>query len=193
MKRPQPTPKHAPPTSTPPASAHPTSSPTEKSSTPTPRSSLPARLTKYTLIGLVLTLFNFLVYTFLAQVVIGDNDLLWLATGISYLLSTFLAYFLHSRITWRERPISRHGVLMFFVWNLLTALVISPFATWIFGFFTPLYELAYRCTSALHLPLTYDFVESTGIFCLTTLVTMTLNYLCYDRLVFGSTSRPPKP
>lgn len=74
---------------------------------------------------------------------------------------------------------------MFFVWNGLSALAITPFFTWLFGFTTPIYEFAHGITTALHIPFDYNFVESTGIFCLTTAVTMILNYLFYDKLVFG--------
>ena len=74
---------------------------------------------------------------------------------------------------------------MFFIWNGITALIISPFFTWIFGHFTLLYQFAHGISSFLHLPFDYNFVESTGVFCLTTAVTMTLNFFFYDRIVFS--------
>lgn len=142
------------------------------------------RAGKYIVIGIVLTGFNFLVYTFLARIVIQNNDLLWLDTIISYLLATVLAYILHSRITWKERNPGKTGIIKFFAWNLLTALAISPFLTWLFGLITPLYEFVFNISATIHLPFDYDFIESTGIFGLTTIITMTLNYLFYDKLVF---------
>ena len=87
------------------------------------------RVGKFIIIGLVLTLFNFIVYTFIARVIFNGNDLLWLDSIISYLLATILAYFLHSKITWRERPVTKHGILMFFLWNGITAVIISPLFT----------------------------------------------------------------
>ena len=143
------------------------------------------RAGKYVIIGIILTIFNFLVYTFLARVIINNNDLLWLDSIISYLVATVLAYILHSKITWKERNPGKTGILKFFAWNLITALAISPLLTWFFGLITPLYEFIYNIFTTTHLPFDYDFVESTGIFGLTTIITMTLNYLFYDKLVCG--------
>ena len=145
------------------------------------------RAGRYLIIGIILTIFNFLIYTFLAHVVFNNNELLWIDTIISYTLATFLAYFLHSKITWKERSPGRSGIIKFFGWNFLTALVISPFFTWLFGFITPLYEFAFNISQSIHLPFNYAFIESTGIFCFTTAFTMTLNYIFYDKLVFGKT------
>ena len=150
------------------------------------------RAGKYFIIGIILTVFNFLIFTFLAQIIFNNNDLLWVDSIISYTLATFLAYFLHSKITWKERNPGKNGVVKFFAWNFLTALAISPFLTWLFGFITPIYQFAFNFSSAIHLPFEYDFIESTGIFCFTTIITMVLNYLFYDKLVFGKTS-PKKP
>lgn len=145
------------------------------------------RISKFAIIGVILALFNFAIYTFLARVVMSSNDLLWLDSMISYLLATILAYFLHSRVTWRERKVTKHGIAMFFLWNGITALLISPLFTWLFGILTPLYQLAHGIFTNIHIPFDYDFVESTGIFVLTTCVTMVLNYLFYDKLVFDDT------
>ena len=145
------------------------------------------RVGKFAVIGAILALFNFVIYTFLARVVLKTNELLWLDSIISYALATILAYILHSKITWKERHITRRGIIMFFFWNGLTAIAISPFFTWLFGFITPIYELAFNIFTNLHIPFDYNFVESTGIFCFTTAVTMVLNYLFYDKLVFGDT------
>lgn len=146
---------------------------------------LAKRTGKFIIIGTILALFNFCIYTFLARVIFNSNELLWLDSIISYTLATILAYILHSRITWRERRPTRHGVLMFFVWNLITAFAISPFFTWFFGLIKPFYEFLFNISTALNLPFDYDFIESTTIFCLTTGVTMILNFLFYDKLVFG--------
>lgn len=145
------------------------------------------RASKYTIIGILLTLLNFAIYTTLARTVFGNtNELLWLDTIISYLVATVAAYFLHSKITWRERHPGKKGIFIFFAWNIITSVAISPFLTWLFGFIKPLYEFAFTISSNLHLPFDYEFIESTGIFCFTTLITMILNYLCYDKIVFGA-------
>lgn len=144
------------------------------------------RIGKFVIIGIVLTLFNFVLYTFIARVILNNNNLLWLDSAISYALTTILAYILHSKITWLERSVTKHGILMFFIWNGITAFLISPLFTWLFGFFTPFYQLIHQLCANLNLPFDYNFVESTTIFCLVTAITMILNYLFYDKLVFGS-------
>ena len=150
------------------------------------------RAGKYIIIGIILTVFNFIIYTILARL-INNNDLLWIDTIISYTLATFLAYILHSKITWQERNPGKSGIFKFFAWNFLTALAISPFLTWLFGFLTPFYKFAHQISTNIHLPFDYDFVESTGIFCLVTIITMILNYIFYDKLVFGKDKSPEKP
>lgn len=146
------------------------------------------RAIKFLLVGVGLTICQFLIYTLIARL-INNNNLLWLDSAISYIISTFLAYFAHSRITWKERRPTKTGIVNFFLWNFLTALVISPLFTMLFGLITPLYELGFNISSAIHLPFDYNFIESTGIFVLTTTVTMILNYFFYDRLVFGDKSK----
>ena len=145
------------------------------------------RVGKFAIIGAILALFNFLIYTFLARVVFQNNDLLWVDSIISYTLATILAYFLHSKITWKERHITKLGIVMFFIWNGITAFLISPSFTWLFSLMTPVYEFAFSIFNAIHIPFDYNFVESTGVFCFTTAVTMVLNYLFYDKLVFDDT------
>ncbi|MBR6965250.1 hypothetical protein IKH83_02990 [Candidatus Saccharibacteria bacterium] len=144
-----------------------------------------ARVGRFAVIGTILALFNFTLYTTLARLVFKDNSLLWVDSIISCTTTTILAFILHSKITWKERPVSKHGIAMFFVWNGITSFLISPLLTWSFGFATFLYEFAFSIASAIHLPFDYAFVESTGVFVLTAAVTMVLNYLFYDRLVFG--------
>lgn len=162
---------------------------TSDSSAPTPApASAPktaVRASKFTVIGILLTLINFVIYTIFARTAFANRaDLLWLDSIISYLIATFVAYFLHSRITWRERRLDRITIIKFFIWNIAMAVIISPFFTWLFGLITPVYQFAFSISSALHLPFDYSFVQSTGIFGFTAVITMILNYLCYDKFVF---------
>lgn len=150
------------------------------------------RAGKFVVIGIILTLFNFIIYTILARF-INNNDYLWLDTIVSYIFATFLGYILHSKITWQERNPSKTGIIKFFLWNFLTALAISPLLTWLFKFLTPLYEFIHQFSTNLHLPLDYNFIESTTIFCLVTIITMLLNYLFYDKLVFGKEETTTQP
>ena len=140
---------------------------------------------RYLIIGITLAIFNFGFYTILANLIFKNSNLLWLSSLISTLVSTILAYILHSKITWKERQPTKTGVLNFFIWNALLAVVFSPSLTWFFGLFTPLYEFALQISEILHLPFNFDFIESTGVFILVNIVTMILNYFFYDRLVFN--------
>lgn len=145
------------------------------------------RASKYTVVGIVLTIFNFGLYTLIARL-IDNNDFLWLSTLISTAATTILAYILHSKITWKERNPGKSGIYKFFIWNALCAIIIGPFFTWVFSIITPLYEFAYNISTAIHLPFDYNFVQSTGVFILTSIITMILNYLFYDKLVFGKSN-----
>jgi putative flippase GtrA len=146
---------------------------------------------RYLIIGIILTVFNYILYTILARI-INNNNILWVSTLISTTFTIFLAYILHSRITWKERDPGKLGVYKFFIWNIIIAVAISPFLTWVFSLITPLYEFAYNISSAIHLPFDYDFVQSTGAFVLTTIITMILNFLFYDKFVFGKKKEEEK-
>lgn len=143
------------------------------------------RATRYFIVGVSLTVFNYVFYTILANLVINNNDYLWLSTLISTIFTTILAYILHSKITWKERRITKTAIYKFFIWNALLAVAIGPWLTQLFSFITPLYNLAFHISQAINLPFSYEFIQSTGAFVLTSLITMILNYLFYDRFVFG--------
>ncbi|MBQ3347985.1 GtrA family protein [Candidatus Saccharibacteria bacterium] len=145
------------------------------------------RVGKFAIVGGLLSLFNFLIYTALARVIMNTNELLWLDSIIAYVLTTILAFIMHSKITWQERSITRHGIAMFFLWNGITGIIITPILTAFFGLITPFYQFAYHISSTMSLPFDYDFIESTSIFVLTTAVTMVLNYFFYDKIVFDNT------
>lgn len=147
--------------------------------------------TRYLFVGIAITIFNFGFYSILANLIIRNNDLLWLSTFISTAVTTIVAYLAHSKITWKERHVTKHSIIRFFIWNTLLAVAIGPWLTQLFSFITPLYEFAYSITSAIHLPFSYEFVLSTGAFILTAIVTMILNFLFYDRFVFGKSKSIP--
>lgn len=143
------------------------------------------KVSRYVIIGIVLTLINFVLYTLISRLLIKNNDLLWLATLISSTISTIVAFFLHSKFTWQTENFQKIHAIKFFIWNLIEAIVINPFLTWIFAMMKWLYDFAFSVCQAISLPFDYDFVESTGAFALVTIITMILNYLFYDRFVFG--------
>ena len=142
-------------------------------------------IVRYTIIGIFLTLFNFVLYSILANLIFKNDSLLWLASLIGTLASTILAYILHSRITWKERPISKTAIYKFFIWNLALAFIFYPILTQLFSLLTPLYEFAYNILQNMHLPISYELTLSTGAFVLASTITMILNFLFYDKFVFG--------
>ena len=141
--------------------------------------------TRYLIIGTFLALFNYGLYTVLSNLIIKNNDLIWLSSFIATAVTTILAYILHSKITWKERPISKTAIYKFFIWNIMLTVAIYPLLTQLFSYLTPLYDFAYSITSAMHIPFTYEFVLTTGAFVLTTIITTLMNYFLYDRFVFG--------
>lgn len=143
--------------------------------------------TRYLIVGISLTVFNYILYTILANLVINNNDYLWLSTFISTTFTTILAYILHSKITWKERTVTKTAIYKFFIWNALLTIAIGPWLTQLFSFITPLYDLASNISQAINLPFTYEFIQSTGAFILTSLIVMILNFLFYDRFIFGKT------
>lgn len=145
---------------------------------------------RYLIIGTTLALFNYIFFTILSNLIIKNNDLLWLSSFIATAVTTVLAYILHSRITWKERPISKTAIYKFFIWNILMTVAINPILTQLFSYVTPLYEFAYNITSSLHIPFSYEFVLTTGAFVLTAIVTTIMNYFLYDRFVFGKSQKP---
>ena len=54
--------------------------------------------TRYLIVGTTLALFNYGFYAILANLIIKNNDLIWLSTFIATAATTILAYILHSRI-----------------------------------------------------------------------------------------------
>ncbi len=146
------------------------------------------RAGKYVIVGICVTIFNYILYAVFANFIIKNNDLIWLSSFISTAITTIVAYLAHSRITWKERHVTKYSILRFFIWNAMLAIAISPLLTQLFGYLTPLYDFAYHICTAIHLPFSYDFVLTTGAFALTSLVIMVLNFLFYDKFVFGKTS-----
>lgn len=140
---------------------------------------------RYFVIGVLVTSFNYALFAILSNLILRNNDFIWLSNFIATAVTTIVAYFAHSRITWKERTITKHSIIRFFIWNTMLTVAIAPGFTQLFSLFTPLYEFAYNITSAIHLPFSYEFILTTGAFVLNSIVIMILNFLFYDKFVFG--------
>ncbi len=140
------------------------------------------RIFKYIGVGVTATVIDFAVYTLLMAIFQQEAGMRLVAQTAAGVVSTISAYFMHSRITWRAHDPGKRGVAMFFIWNALTVLVTRNLLFTVLGACTGIYQFAY---TFLSWGFSYEAVESTGVYILVTLVTMTLNYLVYDRLVFS--------
>ena len=147
---------------------------------------------RYFIVGVLVTGFNYALFAILSNLIIKNNDLIWLSNFIATAVTTIVAYFAHSKITWKERTVTKHSVIRFFIWNAMLTVAIAPGLTQLFSLLTPLYEFAYNITSAIHLPFTYEFVLTTGAFILNSIVIMIINFLFYDKFVFGKSKTPKK-
>lgn len=147
---------------------------------------------RYLVVGIVITVFNYAFYSILSNLIIQNNDLLWLSTLISTTVTTIVAYILHSKITWKERPLTKTAKYKFFIWNLIGAFIVGPLLTQFFSLLIPLYEFAYHIIEALHIPFSYEFTITTGVFVLTSFVYMLLNFFLYDKFVFGKSKQTSK-
>ena len=146
------------------------------------------KVSRYFVVGIVLLIFNYSLYTIIASF-INNPDSLWLSSFIANTFTIILAFILHSRITWKAKHITIITQLKFFIWNIITAQIIGPFLTQVFRLLTPVYNFAYNISTAIHLPFTYSYIQATGAFVFTSIISMIINYLFYDRFVFGQ-SKP---
>ena len=51
---------------------------------------------RYFFVGLAITLFNYALFTVLSNIIINNNELLWLSNLISTFITTLVSYILHS-------------------------------------------------------------------------------------------------
>lgn len=138
------------------------------------------KVLKFAGVGIVATIVDYLVYQFSLNVLFKDN--LAISAVISGVVATFAAYIMHNNITWRERDPGKYGVLKFFIWNGIAVFGLRPPLTWFFSTcFEWLYGFVYFLTGWIF---SYEFVKSTGVYVLMTLVIMLLNYTVYEKLVF---------
>ena len=150
------------------------------------QSDLSARILRFFVVGVLLTLIDYIIYQVALEILFGgDNKMIWLATIISGVIATVIAYFMHKNITWKRKTVNKSHIVRFFVWNAIMALMLRPLIANFFGLFGGLYQLGTGILNWMGIGCTYDFVERNAIYVLMIAVAMTLNYLVYDRFVFG--------
>ncbi len=140
---------------------------------------------RYLIFGVLNTAINYGMYEALALLFFSEENKLWIATLISGAISVFVGYYLHSKFTWKDRKVGKKQLIKFFIWNVILNIAVRPALTALFGLLGGLYQFAFNICSSIGLPFTYKFVETTGNYVLMTGITMIINYLVYDRFVFG--------
>lgn len=141
---------------------------------------------KYFIFGLLNTGINYGIYEVLALLVFTEENQLWIATLISGAISIFVGYLLHSRFTWKDREVGKKQLGKFFIWNVVMNVAIRPLLTMFFGLFGFLYKFAFDICQGIGIGFSYEFVETTGNYVLMTAVVMIINFLVYDKFVFGT-------
>lgn len=133
-------------------------------------------------VGIINTLLDFGFYTLLSQTILKDS--IGLAGIASGTISLFIAFLTHSFITWRGTDVSHKTLLRFFMVTGFGMWVIRPLLLSLFILLSPLYVWAQDISTALGLPLSYDFIAKTGAFGFMVVIILIYNYFTYDRLVF---------
>ena len=138
------------------------------------------KVLKFAGVGIAATIVDFLTYQFSLNILFKDN--LAISAVVSGVVATFAAYIMHNNITWKERDPGKYGVVKFVIWNAIAVFGLRPPLTWLFSTcFDWLYGFIYFLTSWIF---NYEFVKSTGVYVLMTLVIMFLNFAVYEKLVF---------
>jgi putative flippase GtrA len=135
-------------------------------------------------VGVVLSAANFLIYILLTHTFLRDESAIPAASAVAYVLSAVIAYLMHKSITWKDRAPSKATTIKFFVTNLIVGFVLTPVISWIFLSLTGIYEFAFAISSFLHLPFSLDLITKIGVWGFTNAITMTINYIVYNKIVF---------
>lgn len=144
------------------------------------------KIFKFIGVGVAATLIDYAVYSLVVMVIFGGNtNFAWAGAVSSGVVATFAAFFMHSKITWKDKDPGKYGIIKFFAWNAFVVIAIRPVLTLFFGLLIGLYQFAFMIFDGVGVGFSYEFVESTGIYVLMTAVTMTLNFIFYDKIVFG--------
>lgn len=154
-----------------------------------------SRILKFAGVGFIAAVLDYAVYEVCVLTFLSGFDFKQpLAIVIAGAVSTVAAFFLHSNITWKERDPGKFGVIKFFIWNILIIEILRPQLTVLFDleFFHNFYQFVYMLVGWIPLFSSYVFVSSTTSYVLITIITMTLNFIFYEKFVFGSKKQGEK-
>ena len=143
------------------------------------------KVVRYFISGVAATLVDYGIYEILVMLIFKSTDTVGIAASIAGIIGVLVAYTLHKNITWRDRDPGQYGVIKFVAWNIAIMVGFRPLLAIALTWLTGLYELGFGVCQWIGLPFTYDFVMSTGVYVLMTAVTAVLNFIFYERVVFG--------
>ena len=138
-------------------------------------------------VGIFNTLADFLVFTLITQTILKQN--IALAGFLSGTIALLMAYVTHSKVTWRERSMSRISIIKFFAVTGFGMWAIRPILLLIFSRMVMVFDFSHKILSSFGLPLSYSFIANSISFCLMVFVVLIYNYLSYDRFVFNETKK----
>jgi len=141
-------------------------------------------------VGLLNTLLDFLFYNFLIYTFFSSTGDIWIVGVLSGTFALICAYLTHQFITWKDHAASRATIVKFFLFTGFGLWVIRPALLTLFISFNGLYQLVHDFINPL-VPLSFDFIQSTGAFGFMVVIVMTYNYLTYDRFVFNKKAKKP--
>ena len=133
------------------------------------------------MVGIIVTIVNYVMFLILAPIFGNGHWLTWAGAGS---VAVITALILHSSFTWKHRQSGRDEVIKFLIYNLFLITILQPSLGWFFdsAIWNWLYDFAFWLTSWVGWPV--EFVRRTGVFGMTATITMIVNFLVYDRLVF---------
>lgn len=148
-----------------------------------------SRILKFAGVGFLAAVIDYAVYEVCVLTIFSELSFKQpLSIMVAGAVSTIVAFFLHSNITWKERDPGKFGIFKFFLWNILIIEILRPQLTVLFDleFFHNFYQFVYMIVGWVPLFSSYVFVSSTTSYVLITIITMTLNFIFYEKFVFGS-------
>ncbi|MCL1876635.1 GtrA family protein [Candidatus Saccharibacteria bacterium] len=143
----------------------------------------------YVAVGVFVTLVNYVMYLILAPIFVENA---WFAVAGSGFVAVITGLVLHSHLTWRNRDNTKSTAVKFLIYNLILITTLQPMLEWFFkqSFWNWLYDFAFWLTAWVGW--SADFVRRTGVFGLMACVTMIVNFLVYDRIVFVKLTTKPE-
>lgn len=154
-----------------------------------------SRILKFAGVGFLAAIIDYAVYEVCVLAIFSELSFKQpLSIVVAGAVSTIAAFFLHSNITWKERDPGKLGIFKFFLWNILIIEILRPQLTVLFDLelFHHFYQFVYMLVGWIPLFSSYDFVSSTTSYVLITIITMTLNFIFYEKFVFGSKKQGEK-